>query len=36
MAFEEEFGFEISDEDAEKIETVKQIYDYILSRIVIK
>jgi acyl carrier protein len=29
MAFEEEFGIEISDEDAEKIETVQNAVDYI-------
>lgn len=31
MAFEEEFGGEISDEDAQKIETVGQAVDYIKS-----
>ena len=29
MALEEEFGLEISDEDAEKLGTVKQAIDYI-------
>jgi acyl carrier protein len=29
MAFEEEFGIEISDEDAEKIKTVKDAVSYI-------
>ncbi|HXV75440.1 MAG TPA: acyl carrier protein [Candidatus Polarisedimenticolaceae bacterium] len=29
MALEEEFGLEISDEDAEKLRTVKQAVDYI-------
>ena len=29
MAFEEEFGAEIPDEDAEKITTVKEAIDYI-------
>jgi len=29
MAFEEKFGIEISDEDAEKIVTVKNALDYI-------
>ncbi|HYM61592.1 MAG TPA: acyl carrier protein [Thermoanaerobaculia bacterium] len=29
MAFEEEFGVEISDEDAEKIKRVKDAIDYI-------
>jgi acyl carrier protein len=29
MAFEEEFGIEISDEDAEKIKRVKDAVEYI-------
>lgn len=29
MAFEEEFSIEIPDEDAEKIKTVQNAYDYI-------
>ncbi|TDT70440.1 acyl carrier protein [Hypnocyclicus thermotrophus] len=29
MAFEEEFGIEIPDEDAEKIKTVKDVIDYV-------
>ena len=29
MALEEEFDTEIPDEDAEKIKTVKNVYDYI-------
>lgn len=29
MALEEEFGLEISDEDAEKLSTVQQAVDYI-------
>jgi acyl carrier protein len=29
MAFEEEYGMEISDEDAEKIRTVKDVVGYI-------
>jgi acyl carrier protein len=29
MAFEEEYGLEISDEDAEKIQTVGQAWDYV-------
>jgi acyl carrier protein len=29
MALEEEFGLEISDEDAEKLTTVKQVIEYI-------
>ena len=29
MAFEEEFDIEISDEDAEKITTVKDAFDYV-------
>ena len=31
MAFEEEFGIEIPDEEAEKITTVKEAIDYILA-----
>ena len=31
MAFEEEFGLEIPDEDAEKITSVKEAVDYIGS-----
>ena len=31
MALEEEFGLEISDEDAEKLRTVKQALEYIES-----
>ena len=31
MAFEEEFGAEISDEDAQKITTVGQAVDYVTS-----
>lgn len=33
MALEEEFDCEISDEEAEKITTVKQAIDYINSRL---
>ena len=33
MAFEEEFGIEIPDEDAEKITTVQQAVDYINSHV---
>jgi acyl carrier protein len=29
MALEEEFGIEISDEDAEKIQTVQDVVSYI-------
>lgn len=29
MAFEEEFSIEIPDEDAEKIKTVQDAYDYV-------
>jgi len=36
MAFEEEFGGEISDEDAQKITTVGQAVDYISTRMVVK
>ncbi|HEV2719907.1 MAG TPA: acyl carrier protein [Thermoanaerobaculia bacterium] len=32
MAFEEEFGVEISDDEAEKIRKVKDAVDYIQSR----
>ncbi len=33
MALEEEFGIEISDDDAEKIQTVKAAIDYINSHV---
>ena len=33
MALEEEFSFEIPDEDAEKLPTVQHIIDYIKGRI---
>lgn len=33
MALEEEFGFEISDEEAQKIKTVGEVVDYIKSRL---
>jgi len=33
MAFEEEFGIEIPDEDAEKITNVKDAIDYLSSKI---
>ena len=33
MAFEEEFGIEIPDEDAEKIMTVQQAVDYINEKL---
>ncbi|WP_245637654.1 acyl carrier protein [Hydrogenibacillus schlegelii] len=32
MRFEEEFDMEISDEDAEKINTVQDVLDYIRAR----
>jgi acyl carrier protein len=32
MAFEEEFGVEIPDEDAEKIATVQDVLDYIAKK----
>ena len=32
MAFEDEFGVEIPDEDAEKITTVGAAVDYVVSR----
>lgn len=34
MAFEEEFGGEISDEEAQQIETVGQAVDYIQERMI--
>ncbi|MGI8610042.1 MAG: acyl carrier protein [Candidatus Dormibacteria bacterium] len=33
MAFEEEYGMEISDEDAEKIGTVGQSWDYVQEKL---
>lgn len=33
MAFEDEFGGEISDDDAQKIKTVGQAVDYLQARI---
>ncbi len=33
MAFEEEFGVEIPDEDAEKIATVKNAVDFLSERV---
>jgi len=33
MFLEDEFGMEISDDDAEKIETVQQAVDYISARL---
>jgi acyl carrier protein len=32
MAMEEEFGFEIADEEAEKMRTVKDVIDFIKAR----
>ncbi len=32
MTFEERFGFEISEEDAEKLKTVADVVDYIEKR----
>ncbi len=32
MTFEERFGFEISEEDAEKLKTVADVIDYIEQR----
>jgi acyl carrier protein len=32
MTFEERFGFEISEEDAEKLKTVKDVVQYIEQR----
>ena len=33
MAFEEEYGMEISDEDAEKITAVGQAWDYVQEKL---
>ena len=33
MAFEEEYGMEISDEDAEKIGTVNQSWEYVQEKL---
>ncbi|OED34913.1 acyl carrier protein [PVC group bacterium (ex Bugula neritina AB1)] len=33
MALEEKFGTEIPDEDAEKMTTVQEVYDYIEQRL---
>jgi len=33
MTLEEEFGIEISDEEAEKIQTVQEAIDYILDKV---
>jgi acyl carrier protein len=33
MSFEEEFGFEMADEDAEKIKKVKDIYSYLENKL---
>ena len=33
MAFEEEYGMEISDEDAEKITTVGQAWEYVQEKL---
>jgi len=33
MAMEEAFGMEISDEDAEKLRTVKDVLDYVKSKV---
>ncbi len=33
MALEEEFGTEISDEEAEKIQSVQEAIDYIVARL---
>ena len=32
MTFEERFGFEISEEDAEKLKTVKDVVTYVKAR----
>lgn len=36
MAFEEAFGIEVPDEDAEKMRTVKEAVDYITAKVVKK
>lgn len=36
MAFEEEFNISVADEDAEKLKTVKDVYDYIDGQIASK
>jgi acyl carrier protein len=33
MALEEEFGCEISDEEAERMATVQQVIDYLIERL---
>ncbi len=33
MAFEEEFGIEIPDEDAEKIQTVQDVINYLKEKV---
>jgi len=33
MAFEEEFGIEIPDEDAEKIQTVGDVINYLKEKV---
>jgi len=33
MAFEEEFGLEISDEEAQKLDTVGKVVEYIKNRL---
>ncbi len=33
MAFEEEYGLEIADEDAEKVQTVGQAWDYVQEKL---
>lgn len=33
MAFEDEFGIEVPDEDAERIKTVKDAVDYVKSKV---
>ncbi|HEV3460739.1 MAG TPA: acyl carrier protein, partial [Candidatus Dormibacteraeota bacterium] len=33
MAFEEEYGMEIPDEDAEKIQTVGAAWDYVQEKL---
>lgn len=33
MAFEEEFGFEIADEDAERMQKVRDVVEYVTKRL---
>lgn len=33
MAFEEEFGFEIADEEAERMQKVRDVIEYVMERL---